>query len=76
MVYIIPTEASNGPMYMDIARLMLTITDLTYICDKFGLTAERLNTMSRFAEFNQTRWQIFKPKTKGLAFFKLHNKDY
>ena len=29
MVYIIPTEASNGPMYMYIARLMSTITDLT-----------------------------------------------
>ena len=56
MVYTVPPEASNGPTYMYIAYLMLTITDLTYIYDHFGLTADALNEMSRSAKLNQTRW--------------------
>ena len=51
MVYITPTEASNGPTYMCIAYWMLTITDLTNICDKFGLTADGSSEM-----LNETRW--------------------
>ena len=76
MVYNVPTEASNGPTYIYIAYLLLTITDLTYICDNFGLTTDGSNKMSRSANLNQARRWIFRRKTTGLVFFKLHNKDY
>ena len=40
MVYIVPTEVPNAPKYMCISYLMLTITNVTYIWDNFGLTAD------------------------------------
>ena len=55
MVYNVPTEASNGPTYIYIAYLLLTITDLSYIWDNFGLTTDGSNKMSRSANLNQTR---------------------
>ena len=56
--------------------LMLTISNLTYIWDNFGLTADGSNKMSCSVELNETRWSILKSWTKGLAVFKLHNKGY
>ena len=70
MVYIVPTEASNGPKYMYIAYLMLTITDITYIRDNFGLTTDDSNKMSCSAELNQSQNQGI-----GIV-FKLHKNDY
>ena len=75
MVYITPTEASNGSTYMYIAYWMLTIPDLTYIWNNFGLTADGSNEMSVSAEL-KPGGKSLSHKTKGLAFFKLHNKDY
>ena len=52
MVYIVPTEAPSVPTYMYISYLMLIIINLTYIWDKFSLTADGSNQMSRSAELN------------------------
>ena len=52
----IPTEAPSAPTYMYISYLILSITNLTYIWDNFGLTADDSNKMSRSAGLNQNRW--------------------
>ena len=51
----VPTEALNAPTYIYLSYVMLTITNLTYIWEKFVLTADGSNKMSHSAEFNETR---------------------
>ena len=40
MVYFGPIEAPSGPAYIEMANLMIAITDETYICGNHGLTAD------------------------------------
>ena len=56
MAYVIPTVAPSAPTYMYISYLMLIITNLTYIWDNFGLTADGSNKMSRSAGLNENMW--------------------